>query len=185
MSPTIWPSATSKETPSSATIPPKRTVRSRTARIGCRDAATPALIRAEPGLVNAGGGSGPPGGAWSRDRPNLDQRHARQREREAKGQHPVASRLGPIRLELLESLALLDRAQLRRGRILWGAEPLPHTVTVAMARVDASVAHADSAAERQPRDRECDLGLTRSRRVLVVGVPPHEHAHAVAARGGG
>src|SRR5918996_97019 len=40
MSPTICPSATSKSTPSSATIPPKRTVRVRTARmVGTRSAA--------------------------------------------------------------------------------------------------------------------------------------------------
>src|SRR2546423_5807141 len=35
MSPTIWPPATSNETLSSATMPPKRTVRSRTDRMGC------------------------------------------------------------------------------------------------------------------------------------------------------
>jgi hypothetical protein len=32
--PTIWPDCTSKETPSSATIPPNRTVRSRTDSTG-------------------------------------------------------------------------------------------------------------------------------------------------------
>src|SRR5467141_200402 len=37
MSPTIWPSATSNETLSSATMPPKRTVRSRTDRMGWSD----------------------------------------------------------------------------------------------------------------------------------------------------
>src|SRR6266403_295355 len=37
MSPTIWPSATSNETRSSATMPPKRTVRSRTDRMGWSD----------------------------------------------------------------------------------------------------------------------------------------------------
>src|SRR3989442_10485730 len=103
----------------------------------------------------------------------------------AEGSAPVAGRFGPIRLELLESLALPDRAQLRLGRISWGAEGPPCSVTVAVARVDAGVVHADIAGERQPGDLERDVGLTRGPRVLVVSVPPHEHAHAAAAIGGG
>src|SRR6185369_17497834 len=80
---------------------------------------------------------------------NLEQGHAGQRQREAEREDAVAHRDGLVRLEALELLASLDRAQVALGRILRRAERAPDRVAVAVRAVDPPMAHPGAAAERQ------------------------------------
>src|SRR5262245_18598313 len=103
---------------------------------------------------------------------NLDQRHARQRHRNTQRQRAVAHRGGRVRLESLEALTRFDGGELIWRRILRSAERTPYRVAVAVRRVDAPVAHAHVAGERQPLEPHGDRGLARIGRILIIGVSP-------------
>src|SRR5262249_61500357 len=71
-------------------------------------------------------------------------------------------------------------------RILRRALPDPRGVAVAVQAVDAPVTDADARTlEGQVLHAHRDLGVRLLDRILVVGMPPHEHAESLDAVEGG